>query len=338
MQPKQTGASNLVGRFTLLLAMLTIGAVLAAPSSATFSGRNGRISFGRFVERTQGVEIFSARPNGRDLKKLTTSKLHHSSVISDWSPDSHRIAFDSDRVDVDGRKNVVQVYVMNADGSAERQLTKGAGFHGEPGWSPDADSLAINADWGRPRFQGIWIISASDPNGVTRPEARPLTNGPPLPGADAEPQFCPGGRTIVFTRFKDESHSAIYRVRMGGGGLTRLTPYSLNASDPDCSPNGRRITFDSGDAGRPGSKGDIYVMRVDGSRLRRLTDRPRLREDSPFDLANNPVWSPSGNEIMYTQFLDRRNLLILMNADGSGKHVAVRLGGFPNKVDWGARR
>jgi Tol biopolymer transport system component len=322
----------------VLLAMLAIGAALAVPSQATLSGRNGRITFARFIERTNSVELFSSRPNGRDLTKLTNSGTRHGSVLSDWSPDAHRIAFDSDRVDRDGRKNVVQVYLMNANGSAERQLTRGPGFHGAPGWSPDAETLAIDADWGRPRaFQGIWVISASDPNGVTRTEARRLTNGPTAPGFDSEPQFSPNGKTIVFTRFKDARHSAIYRVRVAGGGLKRLTPFSLNNSDPDWSPSGQLITFDSGDAGRPGSKGDIYIMRAGGGGLTRLTDRPRLREGSPFDIANNPVFSPSGTRIMYTQFLEERTLLVMMRADGSGKHVAVRVSGFPNKVDWGSR-
>jgi TolB protein len=339
--PEQKGSSNLAGRLALLFAILAIGALLAAPSPATFSGGNGRITFARFVGSPSGVEsveIFSARPNGSDLKKLTSSKPGHASFISDWSPDARTIAFDSDRVDVDGRKNVVQIYLMNADGSAVRQLTRGPGSHETPGWSPDGGTLAIAADWGRPRpFQGIWIVSATDPDGVTRSEARRLTNGPAR-GFDSEPQFCRGGKTIVYTRFKDARHSAIYRVRVGGGGLKRLTPFSLNASDPDCSPNGQRVTFDSGDAGSPGSKGDIYVMRVNGGGLRRLTDRPRVREGSPFDLAQNPVWSPSGTKIMYTQFLEERTVLIAMRADGSGKHVTVSLNGFPNKVDWGARR
>jgi Tol biopolymer transport system component len=324
-------------RFTLVVVLLAIGAFLAVPSSATFSGRNGRITFSRFVEKTNSVEIFSSRPNGRDLTKLTNSGPRHATLISDWSPDARKIAFDSDRVDRDGRKNVVQIYVMNANGSHQRQLTRGPGFHGNPGWSPDGETLAIDSDWGRGRLKGIWLIPASDRNGVRRKEAERLTNGPPAPGFDSEPQFSPNGKTIVFTRFKDAAHSAIFRVRASGGGLKRLTPFRLNNSDPDWSPNGRLITFDSGDVGRPGSKGDIYVIRAGGGGLTRLTNRPRLTKGPPFDVANNPVFSPSGTKIMYTQFLEEHNVLMVMRMDGSGKRVAVDTSGFPNKVDWGIR-
>ena len=91
------------------------------------------------------------------------------------------IAFDSDRVDVDGRKDVVQIYVMNADGSGVTQLTTGPGFHFTPGWSPDGSSLAIGAEWGDfPALQGIWIIPASDPDGVTQVEAQRVTTIPKL--------------------------------------------------------------------------------------------------------------------------------------------------------------
>ena len=224
---------------------------------------------------------------------------------------------------------------MNADGSGPTQLTRGPGFNASPGWSPDATSLVIDASWGKAALQGIWIIPSSDPDGVTQADARRLTKGPKPPGYDGEPQFSPDGSTIAFVRFKDFRHSAIFRVPAAGGKLKRLTPFSLNASDPDWSPNGKKIAFDSGDSGLPGAKADIYVMRANGKGRTRLTDRPRLHKGSPFDAANNPVWSPSGTRIIYTQFHDARNDLIVMKANGSGKHVAVRVSGFPNRADWG---
>jgi Tol biopolymer transport system component len=332
--------------FVLILAFGVI-AVAATPSWATFPGTNGRISFTAGVERTKGNEIFTANPNGSDVKRLTTSGRNHTSFISDWSPDGQTIAFDSDRVDVDGRRDVVQIYLMDADGTNVRQLTRGAGFHGAPGWSPDGASLAIETDWGDPALQGIWIIPASDPDGVTRDEARRVTTIPKGVDFDSEPQFSPDGSTIVFTRFKSLSRSAIHRVNVDGTGLVRLTPFRLNASDPDWSPDGQRIAFDSGDAGRPGSRGNIFVMRDDGSKRKRLTDHPRIRRGdagepmgerppvAPLNLANNPVWSPSGTKIMYTRFLPNRTAIRKMNPDGSHNRVVLERSGFPNKVDWG---
>ena len=321
-------------RRCVVLTAITVSLIgLAVGSStATFGGEDGRITFNRVVGGDH-LEIFSANPDGSDVQKLTKSNPG-SAVISDWSPDGETIAFDSDRVDIEGRKRSVQIYLMAADGSGETQLTRGAGFHGTPGWSPDGASLAIDADWGDRPLEGIWIIPASDPDGVTIEDAVRVTTTPKNADFDTEPQYSPDGSALVFTRFKGQRESAIYYVNVDGSGLDRLTEWELNASDPDWSPDGQRIAYDSGDAGRVGSIADIYVSRPDGTKQKRLTDSPPITENR-FKAANNPVWSPSGTRIMFTQFLNERNELVAINPDGSKRKTIVAGKGFPNKVDWG---
>jgi TolB protein len=357
--------------FILVLAVAII-AVWAVPAPATFPGEDGRISF-----QSEGKtgEVFTAKPDGSDIRRLTSSGSSWSG-LPDWSPDGERIAFLSDRVDIDGRKDVEQTYVMNADGSGVTQVTRGGRFQLTPSWSPDGGSLAITGEWGHyPALSGVWIIPASDPDGVTRNEAQRVTTFPG-PGAgreidsfELEPQFSPDGRSIAFTRYKaprfraiyaGRTASAIYRVGIDGSGLERLTPWRLDASDPDWSPDGQRIAFDSGfgyndNVGRwpsapaarsTSGKGNIHVMRADGSGRTRLTDRAPVQKGfADFDDVgglkgtNNPVWSPSGTQIMYTRFFPERTELVAMNPDGSGKHVVVggRFGKRhpPNMVDWG---
>ena len=313
-----------------------IAVVAALPASATFPGQNGRVAYTAVTPETKGGEIFSANPDGSDVQQLTNSGRKHFSLISDWSPDGQHIAFDSDRVDVDGRKDVVQIYVMNADGSGVVQLTRGPGFHGNPGWSPDAERIAIDSDWGGGRPNGgIWVIPSSDPDGVTQEEALRLTSVPKNADLDSEPQYSPDGATVVFTRFRAPCTSAILRVNADGTGVQRMTPWRLNASDPDWSPDGQSITFDSGDCFRRGSKSNIYVMRADGTGRERLTDHPRRHRGQPLNGANNPVWSPDGTMLMYTRFLPDNSVLKAMNSDGSQKHTVIKGPKFANKVDWG---
>jgi Tol biopolymer transport system component len=339
LRPPTEGKDDMGKRIAIVLGaaagVIALGAQMA---SATFPGTDGRIAFSAFVEETESIEIYSANPNGGDVQQLT-SNPNLVSENPDWSPDGQRIAFQAGRLGVDAP---VQVDLMNADGSDVTRLTRGPGFHGYPAWSPDAASLAIAADWGdHPALQGIWIIPASDPGGVTQQEARRVTTLPAdFRGQDVEPQFSPDGSSIVFTRFKSARKSAIHRVGVDGTGLERLTKWKLNASDPDWSPNGKKIAFDSGDfAGETDGGGNIHVMRADGTKRRRLTDHTRLRKGDPFKLANNPVWSPSGNRIMFTRFVPEATKLIATKPNGSGKHVVVggRFGKrhFPNRVDWG---
>ena len=128
------------------ICVIVVG-LLVGPSAATFSGKNGLITFARFDGKH--VEIFSANPDGSHIKKLTESKPRNAvSFISDWSPNGQLIAFDSDRKDIDGRK-AVQIYLMTADGGNVTQLTRGPGFHGNTGWYPAGTSIAIEYEWGK---------------------------------------------------------------------------------------------------------------------------------------------------------------------------------------------
>ena len=62
-------------------------------------------------------------------------------VGASWSPDSERIAFASD-----GRaRNNYDVWVMQADGSAQRNLTPDGTNEGVPVWSPDGRLLAFTS-------------------------------------------------------------------------------------------------------------------------------------------------------------------------------------------------
>jgi Tol biopolymer transport system component len=341
------------------LALLVAGA-LAAPAFATFGGSNGRISFFRFVEETNSGEIFSAAPDGTDVQQLT-SNPDRFSQFSDWSPNGQEIAFDSDRVDQDGRDDVVQVYTMpwNGETFGLTQLTVGPGFHGDPGYSPDGSRIAIDADWGDyPALQGIWTIASSDPDGVTQDEAERVTTIPAGADFDSEPQYSPDGAWIVFTRFKsclfhERGHlegftygctSAIYKVRTEGTDLQRLTAWGLNASAPDWSPSGRLIAYDASDNIAPGERGDIHVMRPDGSGKTTLTDNPTIRnaghdlENFAVDFANNPVWSPDATKIAFARWPPTGPGVIdisTINSDGSGATTLVDGDFFQNKPDWG---
>ena len=175
---------RLLSSLTLLVAF---AAVLATTSSATFTGSNGRISFARYIPETNSLEIFSASSTGSGVTQLTTSGQDHSSIFSDWSPDGNTVAFDSDRPG-DGT-GLAQIWTMNWDGSGQTQLTTGAGFHGDPSWFPGGTQLAIESDWGNyPALEGVWLIPASDGDGVTQSEATRVTTTPSTAMFDEEPQ------------------------------------------------------------------------------------------------------------------------------------------------------
>ena len=95
-------------------------------------------------------DVYAVAPNGKGLRRLTRTK--DSEGPPAWSPDGTKIAYvggSSFGLNFDN----LGLYVMNADGSGKRQLTRG--FHvSTPTWSPDGRSIAFH------RLADIYVMNA----------------------------------------------------------------------------------------------------------------------------------------------------------------------------------
>lgn len=78
--------------------------------------------------------------------------------LAAWSPDGKRILYQKD---VDGVK---QLFVMNADGSDKKQLTRGPALHVSGNWSPDGHLIFYRSPEGGQ--WGIWRMNADGSNPV----------------------------------------------------------------------------------------------------------------------------------------------------------------------------
>jgi Tol biopolymer transport system component len=318
-------------RLAITTALLALA--ISGSAEATFPGPAGRITFTREGPEPEHTwAIFSAQPDGRGLRKLSDQEPADA-MSSDSSRDGELIAFDSDAT------GSPQVWLMDADGRRERQLTDSPGYAVDAAWAPDGRTLAFESDFGDfPAKQGIWMASVRHKGLVREEDARRLTAVPADADFDGEPQFSPDGRWLAFTRFRAEgAESAIFRVRVWGGQPERLTEWADNASAPDYSPDGRWIVFDTNDVGSKDAFGDIRLMRADGSR-----QRTRVA-GNPAELQQNPVFSPRGGEIAFIRYqsapvgyssasvwrLDLRSGLVKRVTDSPS---------FDNRVDWSVRR
>jgi TolB protein len=147
-------------------------------------------------------------------------------------------------------------------------------------------------------------------------------------------QWSPDGTRIAVmilnTKARPRNASAIYVLDADGSDLHRVTPIRLNAGNPDWSPDGRWIAFNSFYGG-PRSP-EIYAVRPDGSGLRRLRREPK--NSYSFD----PVWSPDGGRLAFVHGVGRQVPHIWTMKKNGTRLRQVTHGRRPDQgPDWGSK-
>jgi Tol biopolymer transport system component len=105
--------------------------------------------------------------------------------------------------------------------------------------------------------------------------------------------------SIIFTS-RTTGTEQIYRLN-GDGSWTPLTTDATSSTNPQWSPDGKKIAFDRAL--------DVWVMNADGSHPKDLTPGA----DGGFD----PTWSPDGKKIAYID--THASQIFTMKADGSAQ-------------------
>jgi Tol biopolymer transport system component len=257
---------------------------------------SGRIAFDNHED------VWAIDADGTDLIRLTDSPGFD--FDPSWSPDGSRIAFRSER------SGDPEIWVMNADGSDQRRLAAGL----SPAWSPDGSKIAY-ASPGEilcPPGQGLQCSGLSIMNADGSGQHR-------VPNADGGeyPSWSPDGKRIAFNSNLTGDH-VMYIVDVDGSNLVDLSAVG-EGWQVDWSPDGRFVLFASGrDQTAPGYD-DIYVMRPDGSEIRRLTNQK----------AYTPAWSPNGEHVVFSA-----PGLFVMNSDGTSVTALPANVGQTSLPDW----
>ena len=127
-----------------------------------------------FVATTPGSgghlpQIYTVTVGESDYTQLTWTRAIESDPA--WSPDGERIAFAS------SRSGDTELWVMNSDGSEQRQLTVRPGRDLMPAWSPDGRWLTFSRHIDRSWDLAIISSDGGDASPLTRldgTESRPI--------------------------------------------------------------------------------------------------------------------------------------------------------------------
>lgn len=246
-----------------------------------FAGRQG--GSGAF-----GIHLLPL--DGGPPKRLTAPPATYPGDLDPaFSPAGGGLAFV--RTALDGRQDVCTVPIEG--GEVSRLVREQKGVTGLD-WSADGREIVYAAN--RDGAAGLWRIAVAGGN----PRWIVLgTDG----GEVSEPSIADRGPGIAFAR--RQTRTEIVGVYAGGQPVPFITS-TREDTQPDVSPDGRRVAFVST---RSGSH-EVWVASGEGTDVRRLTEfnGPRV---------STPRWSPDGERIVLAARRNRGDTnLYLVGLDG----------------------
>ena len=310
--------------------------------------------------------FYSTAPNMPSLQQAQVfGKVYTAPMTQEGATDAgHRYAADilaqfggkslvgSRIVFVSSRSGAKEIWVMNWDGSGQRQLTRYGSISTFPSASPDGRAVAFTTY--ATGFPAIQMFS--------------LDSGRKLPfynqraSMNAFVTFTPDSKRIIFSSTAAGGPAQLYTSNVNGGGLHRVTSSGAIEVEAKINPQtGTDLVDVSGRSGFP----QIYQMSLEGTNVRRLSagtgeaTNPAWSPDGAhiafawtrgfepgnynifvMDVASrqttqltsnegrneNPSWAPDGAHIVYASKRGRQSQIWVMNADGTGKHALTNSG------------
>lgn len=239
-----------------------------------------------------------------------------------FSPDGSRIAFTSDRGGGDN------IWVMNADGSDKRQVTK-EDFRlvNQPSWSPDGRFIAAKKHYTTERSAGtgeVWLYHVSGGGGVQVVERA----NERLQKELGEPTFAPDGSAIYYTRnttpgnvfeYAQDSNAGIFAIErhdLATGEVTTAVSGYGGAVRPAPSPDGKELAF----VRRDKDQTQLWVKDLASGRERMIYGKLDLDVQETWAVTGvypNMDWLPDSSAIVFWA----GGKLNRVNRDGSGHAV-----------------
>jgi Tol biopolymer transport system component len=253
---------------------------------------------------TEGVDNPLVRRHQSQLYRVSLATgqrrmVHKGDAVQPaWSPHGFRIAYWG--TSPSGQR---VIWTVPADGGEAVQATAGDSVDWNPVWSPDGDHLYFASD--RSGVTNLWRLPIDERSGRVRGEPEPVTTS-----GQASTLFSLSrdGRRIVYA--SDETRTFLEKAAFEPASGALASPAAAIAETSnliaalDASRDGRWVVYQT-----LAPQEDLFVMRPDGTGLRRLTD------DAFKD--RQPRWSPDGTRIAFYSNRGGQYEIWTIRADGS---------------------
>jgi serine/threonine protein kinase/Tol biopolymer transport system component len=232
-------------------------------------------------------------------------------VQPSWSPHGQRIAYWG----IPDGKAQRDLWTLPVAGGKSLQVTDDAYLNWSPVWSPDGRYLYYASDRGG--SMNLWRIPIDEDSGKVRGAPEPVTTPSASSGL---PSLAKSGRRILYA--VDDSNANVYSAGFDPAGARVAGPFQpvtqgsrfIRYAEP--SPDGRWIAYDTS-----APQEDLFVMRADGTGLRRLTN------DTAKDRV--PRWSPDGSHLLFFSNRGGKYEAWAVRPDGSGLRQVTQVAGEP---------
>ncbi len=270
----------------------TVGAEILVVANETMEADKIVIE-SRIFDVVEGKEVLAKRRIVNATAKRLAAHALADDVFHAFTGEkgicSHPIA-----LSVQVARGIKELFLMDPDGLWKEQITHDKSIALSPSWSPTGKKLAYVSF--KKGDADIYIRN------LETGEDKLLVGGK---GVQSAPAWSPDGRYIAYSSSQN-GNSDIYLIDLLSKKRRRLTNYYGIDTSPTWSPDGEKIAFVSDRSGPP----HIFVMRRDGSEIRRLTY-------GNYDVS--PAWSPTGDLIAYSSLEKGHYYVRVITSEGANE-------------------
>jgi len=304
---------------------------LVPTATSELVGESGLIAFASDRGSGDFVQIWTMRvlcdPAGEifadSFNQLTFDEGDKDQPV--WSPDGSQIAYTAPG----GAGNGLDIWVMDADGNNQMDITNHAGDEYDPAWMPDGSMIAFTHHLRDAGNTPIYALTWIKPEGTHR--ERLSTDF-----VEWDPTFSPDGKWLLYV-ISAQSHDYFY-FRGSHDGFTSPRGFDLRAlfgefgkvSDPAWAPFGNQFVYTEHT-----SQGENIVLvtyneiQVNG-----------LKQPMEYILTNtntdtDAAWSPDGHWMAFTSTRDMGDSEVyLMTTTGRPQINLTTRDGIDRSPDW----